>query len=94
MRTEEIAAHRLANIINRAGRVKAFVQANGNLRIVARSCAAARVELGRAGNATGINETALNTFEVRLTGTKTVLTYPVAYDPMRTDIDHRTGALL
>jgi hypothetical protein len=94
MRTAKDTAHQIANAVNRAGRVKAFVQPNGNLRIVARSCTAARVEIDRASHATHTDEAALNVFEVRFAGTKNVLTYPIVHNPMRTDIDRRTGALL
>lgn len=87
-------AHLIAHTINRAGRAKAFVQHNGNLRIVARRCATARIEISRACRALRIAETELDVFEVRFKGTTDVLTYPIVFDPMRTDTDRRTGALL
>jgi hypothetical protein len=88
-------AHLIAHAINRAGRVKAFVQGNGNLRVVARTCAAARIEISRASRVMGVDaDSALSVFEVRFKGTTNVLTYPMVYDSMRTDIDRQTGALL
>lgn len=86
--------HLIAHTINRAGRVKAFVQDDGNLRIVTRTCAKAVIEISRACHALGIKETAIQAFEVRFTGTQNVLTYPMVFDPMRSGIDRRTGAFL
>lgn len=87
--------HRIARIITATGRAKGFVQANGNLRVVARSCAVARIEIGNACRKAGITEESIgDVFEVRFLGTKNVLTYPIQHDPMRSGIDLRTGALI
>lgn len=86
--------HQFACAINRAGRVKAFVQPGNVLRIVARSTAQARVEMARAEHITGIAETeaARDIFQVRIIGTTQVDTYPTQTDPMRKGINPRTGA--
>ncbi|RLK22651.1 hypothetical protein DER29_0489 [Micromonospora sp. M71_S20] len=78
--TTATAAHAIAYRIAQAGttpgHMKTFVQPDGTLRIVAKSVAAARVVMDRAFRATGLSETDLPEFEVRIWRTGHVLRFP------------------
>lgn len=105
--------HIIAHTINNtqaAPKVKAFVQHDGTLRIVAQSVSAASIAIGRAFRATRLHETIIDRFEVRFRGTQDVATYPVTQPvyrngqyvnplndkawPEGTRFDRRTGAIV
>jgi hypothetical protein len=92
-----LIAHKIQQAIS-AGytieKMKVAVQPYGTLRIIARSVAAASIELTRACNCLGITRDAIAEYEVRFWGTNGVATYPTTVDPTRQGIDSRTGAII
>lgn len=96
-----VIAHRINTRIaaqrrNRLGKVTAFVQPCGTLRIAARTCSAAEIVITEAVKSLGMKEATcgIDRFQVRFTRTGEVLTYPLGYQLNTKGLCPRTGAFL
>ena len=96
-----VIAHRINTRIaaqrrNRLGKVTAFVQPCGTLRIAARTCSAAEIVITEAVKSLGLKEATcgIDRFQVRFTRTGEVLTYPLGYQLNTKGLCPRTGAFL
>jgi len=85
----------IRTIAHHGGKEKVFVQADGTLRVVARSVAEASVMIHRAEHYGQVKLSEIaDVYQVRFWGTDLVGTYPTVATPTRPGVDVRTGMII